>query len=108
MSRLSSALIDERGHVLRFSDSSQYDFVCVLCGGRDYSGDDTLALKCRKAIREDEEERWVSVNPAFPKYVVERNFRVDEPTYRYRPWGHGAEDEPWTYGEPPAEQALRF
>jgi hypothetical protein len=39
---------DENGHVTRFSDSSLYDEVCVLCGAQDYMagfGDGGARLK---------------------------------------------------------------
>jgi hypothetical protein len=37
---------DKFGHVTRYSDSSLYDEVCVLCGGTDGIEDRTLQRLC--------------------------------------------------------------
>ncbi len=45
---------DANGHRTRFSDSSVYDEKCVLCGGTDASGDNSLNRPCPKAIKEED------------------------------------------------------
>lgn len=47
---------DEFGHVTRYSDSSLYDEVCVLCGATDARGDDRLERKCPNAKIPPEKE----------------------------------------------------
>lgn len=45
---------DSLGHRTRFSDSSMYDEKCVLCGGTDGAGDNSLRYPCPKATDADE------------------------------------------------------
>lgn len=82
--RKTSEIIDSKGHATRFSDSSFYDEVCVLCGGTDGRGDNGLRGRCTKGVPEGATDHWMNVSYGFPEFVVERNFAVEEPTYRHR------------------------
>lgn len=44
---------DELGHKIRFSDSSLYDFVCVLCGATDAVSDLRLGFPCPRTEVEE-------------------------------------------------------
>lgn len=47
---------DKNGHVTRYSDSSLYDEVCVLCGGTDAVGDKRLKELCKAAPENNAKE----------------------------------------------------
>lgn len=107
MSEVTSKLVDRFGHVTRFSDASSYDEKCVLCGQTDAGSG--LQRTCPNKTAPGVTEHWVRVNYAFPKYEVQRNFAVEEPTHRWRPWSHDVADTAgWNHGPLPEDAVHAF
>ena len=65
---------DEKGHRTRFSDSSIYDEVCVLCGATDAWANMTkLLATCPEACTDEEYERRRTDGQTYERVVKNIN-----------------------------------